>query len=396
MGLGLPLFSVLTVSQFRAVLAHEFAHYYGGDTSLGPWVYRTKMAIVRIFENVGSLGQLARIAILGVMYLVVSSVLSAYFKLFLRAINLVSRRQEYRADELACLVAGRQPLIDGLRAIHGAAMAWPFYWKNEVAPTLGDGTLPAITDGFARFLAAPHISDAVNKNLEKNLQEAKINPYDTHPPLRNRITATEKLSALSAQEDTRPATALLDRLQVLELQFVEDRIPDIKPGTLKYVSWDEVALRITIPAWQKAVDQHATVLKGVTAESIPGQIPNFPEIGSRIPDPAGMLLAPDQRTQRAGQLFAAALALALIENSWELNVQPGVFHLRRGTDELNPFLAVQELMAGKRSCDDWVRQCKTFGISHLALSAVERNAGAQPSDQLPQQAPFDSEAGGSR
>jgi len=36
MGLGLPLMSALTVSQFRAVLAHEFAHYYGGDTSLGP------------------------------------------------------------------------------------------------------------------------------------------------------------------------------------------------------------------------------------------------------------------------------------------------------------------------------------------------------------------------
>jgi len=39
MGLGLPLFSVLTVSQFRALLAHELAHDYGGDTSLGPWAY---------------------------------------------------------------------------------------------------------------------------------------------------------------------------------------------------------------------------------------------------------------------------------------------------------------------------------------------------------------------
>src|SRR5579862_9144942 len=46
MGLGLPLLSTMTVSQFRAVLAHEFAHYYGGDTSLGPWVYRTKTSIV--------------------------------------------------------------------------------------------------------------------------------------------------------------------------------------------------------------------------------------------------------------------------------------------------------------------------------------------------------------
>lgn len=51
MGLGLPLLSLLTVSQFRAVLAHEFAHYYGGDTSLGPWVYKTKTSIIRIFAK---------------------------------------------------------------------------------------------------------------------------------------------------------------------------------------------------------------------------------------------------------------------------------------------------------------------------------------------------------
>src|SRR5580704_3154912 len=118
MGLGLPLLSILTISQFRAVLAHEFAHYYGGDTSLGPWVYKTQTAIVRIFQNIGSVGQLARIAILGVMYLVVTTLMKWYFIVFLRASKLVSRQQEYRADELACLIAGRQPLVDGLRAIH--------------------------------------------------------------------------------------------------------------------------------------------------------------------------------------------------------------------------------------------------------------------------------------
>ena len=47
MAIGLPLFSVLTVSEFRAVLAHEFAHYYGGDTKLGPWVYKAQRAMGR-------------------------------------------------------------------------------------------------------------------------------------------------------------------------------------------------------------------------------------------------------------------------------------------------------------------------------------------------------------
>lgn len=36
MALGLPLLKILTVSEARAVIAHEFGHFYGGDTKLGP------------------------------------------------------------------------------------------------------------------------------------------------------------------------------------------------------------------------------------------------------------------------------------------------------------------------------------------------------------------------
>lgn len=95
MGLGFPLMSILTVSQFRAVLAHEFAHYYGGDTSLGPWVYKTKMAMIRTFQTMGSLGKLARNAILAIMHVVVSTILKWYFIVFLRAINLVSAGRSF-------------------------------------------------------------------------------------------------------------------------------------------------------------------------------------------------------------------------------------------------------------------------------------------------------------
>lgn len=124
MGLGLPLLSLLTISQFRAVLAHEFAHYYGGDTRLGPWVYKTKTSIVRIFENIGLVGELARVAVLGVMYIVVVTLLKWYFIAFLRVINMISRKQEYRADELACLIAGRQNLIEGLQSSPSTAQLW--------------------------------------------------------------------------------------------------------------------------------------------------------------------------------------------------------------------------------------------------------------------------------
>jgi Zn-dependent protease with chaperone function len=384
-GLGLPLLSTMTVSQFRAVLAHEFAHYYGGDTSLGPWVYRTKASIVRIFENIGSVGQLAGIAVLGLMYMIVITLLKWYFVSFLRISNFVSRRQEYRADELACLVAGRQNLIDGLQAIHHAASVWPTYWKQEVQPVLSMGSLVAIGDGFTRFMAMPQISEAVSKSLERRLREEKTRPYDTHPPLRDRIVAAQKLPDGFAPQDSQTASCLLGNLRDAEISFVEDRMDDIRPGSLKYVPWDDVAIRVTIPVWQQLVSEYSEPLSGVTAESLPDEVPKLREVRSRIRDPKGMLLSPDQRTARAAGLFAAALALAMIRSGWELQVEPGLFRMSCGDREFNPFLAVNQLIAKKLSREAWTVRCKDLGLSQLVLlpsSSAEQNPEPSPQTEI--------------
>lgn len=42
MALGLPLLQMLTVSQLHGVIAHEFGHFYNGDTRLAPWVYQMR------------------------------------------------------------------------------------------------------------------------------------------------------------------------------------------------------------------------------------------------------------------------------------------------------------------------------------------------------------------
>lgn len=379
MGLGLPLFSTMTVSQFRAVLAHEFAHYFGGDTSLGPWVYRTKASIVRIFENIGSVGQLARIAVLAAMYMTVTTLLKWYFISFLRVSNFISRKQEYRADELACIVAGRQNLIDGLQALHSTAAVWPTYWNQEVQPVLNMGSLVAIGDGLTRFMAMPEISEGLSKSLERRLREEKSEPYDTHPPLRDRIGAVQKLPDNSAPQDSRTASCLLENLREAELSFVENRSDDIRPGSLKYVSWDDVAIRVTIPGWQHFVSEYAEPLRGITAESLPDEVPKLRQIGSRIRDPKGMLLSPEQRTTRAAGLFAAALALAMIRSGWELQVGPGLFRMSRGDREFNPFLAVNQLIDKKLSREAWSVQCHDLGFSQLVL------VPSSPNEQGPEE-----------
>jgi heat shock protein HtpX len=54
MGLGLPLLQLLSISELKAVLAHEFGHYHGGDTALGPWIYKTRSAIVRTVQSLAA------------------------------------------------------------------------------------------------------------------------------------------------------------------------------------------------------------------------------------------------------------------------------------------------------------------------------------------------------
>lgn len=372
MGLGLPLLSVLSIAQFRAVLAHEFAHYYGGDTSLGPWVYKTKMAMIRTFQAVGSLSKLARFWVLVIMYMIVTTILKWYFLLFMRAINLVSRRQEYRADELACLVAGRESLIGGLRIIRGTAPAWQPYWNTEVSPVLNSGSMPGLGDGFARFVSAPGIAQKIEENVQKELREGKVGPYDTHPPLRERIAAAQSLPTVSAlqaspQDDTAPASTLLDRREDAELGFIHALNPDVPRGSLRCVSWDQVANLVTVPGWRSAAKEFGAAFRGLAVANMHDALPKLPTVGANMPDPKGRLLTPAQRTQRAGHVLAVGLALALLDNGWNLEVAPGMFHFQKGSEQLNPFITVQQMVEGKLVREAWATRSRELGIGELGL-----------------------------
>jgi Zn-dependent protease with chaperone function len=90
MGLGLPLLQGLTVSEFTAVIAHEFGHYAAGDVGLGPWIDKTRAAIARVMSSLGDTW--------------VSGIFNAYGKLFMRLTLAISRQQEFLADALAARI----------------------------------------------------------------------------------------------------------------------------------------------------------------------------------------------------------------------------------------------------------------------------------------------------
>ena len=185
MGLGLPLLANLTVSELSAVLAHEFAHFYSGDTRLGPRVFKTRSAMARALTNLtsgsGAVRFLTRFAVAALLYTVVVRGLAAYFKLFMRVTQMVSRRQEYRSDELACHIAGPAALEQGLRRVNMISATSQSFWASTINPVISAGFLPPLADGLRRYNNAPAIHAAAANLLVKALENPKTNAYDTHP-----------------------------------------------------------------------------------------------------------------------------------------------------------------------------------------------------------------------
>jgi heat shock protein HtpX len=178
---GLPLLRLLSERALRSVIAHELGHYAGGDTRLGPWIYRTRETIGRTLERLSKSmvsgtweHWLARLPFLW------------YGKAFLRITAAISRRQEFAADACAAHRAGRDVHVATLRTIHAYAPAFDAYWRTEVAPVLEMGFRPPLAAGFVEFASTPRVVEAAERELEGDMAKGKTSPYDSHPSLPER------------------------------------------------------------------------------------------------------------------------------------------------------------------------------------------------------------------
>jgi Zn-dependent protease with chaperone function len=372
MALGYPLLSVLTVSEFRAVIAHEFAHFYGGDTGFGPWTNKAREAIVfslqRLSSDSGFLHSLSRWAYIAILRLIVIGTLGLYWKLFLRLTLLVSRQWEYRADELASAVAGAKPLLEGLRKLTQAGFAWTPYWATEAAPSLESGFRPPLADGFTRFLAAPGIQVQLQPRITKELEQETPAAFATHPTFHQRSMRALAHSFPAAPPDNAPALSLFDDLPSLELAMLRAMFPDPRTDTLRPVTWEAVGMTVYVPNWRESVTQYRDLLGPCRAMDIPDALAKLPSIAAGLRDPKGMLLSRDQRADRAAALLWTALALALLDHGWQLHAQPGDFYLAQGGRKINPADLVRQIRQGSMSAEAYRQLVQLLGVAELPLA----------------------------
>ncbi len=362
MGLGLPLMRVISCSELRAVLAHEFGHYHGGDTRLGPWVYKTRGAIGRTLgalsggDGKGSLLQLPFLW---------------YGKMFLRITHAVSRRQEFVADELAAQAVGSKPLISGLRKIHSVAPAFQFYWSSECAPVLNSGFRPPIVDGFAQFVHSGPVAELIQKQLDEELQAGKSDPYDTHPPLKERIAAVEQLPAGKPGGADPEATTLLTNIPALETQLLATLASPEASAKLTPITWEETCGQVYLPQWKKLYNANRAALEGVSAESLPGLAGDLQALGQRCVDPSGEKVVSEEAERIAKAVVGAALLLLLASKGARLDTTPGkAVSVSIGSATLEPFSVLEALKSRSLNAESWRQRCQDLSILGEDLGKV--------------------------
>ena len=196
MGIGLPLLQSVSVAGIEAIIAHEFGHYSSGDVALGPWIYKTRAAVMRTIASL-------RASFVRAPFL-------WYARHFLKLTHAVSRRQEYIADQVAARVAGVDAMASALRRVSVAAPLYAAYLHEEVAPALNAGLIPPIAAGFNEFLAADRTGVTARHLLQASRSAAQTNVFDTHPSLGERLAALGVAASSDLPNIGMPAAALLE------------------------------------------------------------------------------------------------------------------------------------------------------------------------------------------
>ncbi len=134
--IGLALVNVLTLSELKAVLAHEFGHFAQRSMAIGSWVYIAHQIAAHIVAKRDALDKVLRFLsgvdirvawigwLLSLIVWSIRSLMDTLLHVVLLAQRALSRQMEFQADLVAVSLTGSDELVHALHKLHAADDAW--------------------------------------------------------------------------------------------------------------------------------------------------------------------------------------------------------------------------------------------------------------------------------
>lgn len=197
---SLPLLRMLSRNEADAVLAHEMAHFSGGDTAfsaaMGP-------KLVAYAHYMSALGQ-------NLLTVLASFVLNLFRAAFELALSNASRAREFAADRTAAGIVSGEAIARSLIKVSAYSA-----YRNTVEQSLfeqrekHEGPLDLagrVAHGLVAFAHSPDFQSVVT-------DAATPHPFDSHPPLQQRmqqVGAVYPASAFAGIVEQAPADTWID------------------------------------------------------------------------------------------------------------------------------------------------------------------------------------------
>lgn len=236
--LSMPLLTLLSVTDLRAILAHEFAHFTQEDTVWTARVYpvyvgiATAPGLMSAIGNEQSSDESSTAAFANIPLIFPRLMLTGYLKRFHEINMSLSRVREFRADAIATHLVGTRAF--GSAVVKVSALGILFertYLKtaNELA-TKGQ----YLRNGYQYFQASVLTNQELYAEVVSSLLTARKEEDASHPSLAERLTSIPRVD-LEDLPDCRCAADLLDKRAEMEdlLALLYAATLSARLGTLK-------------------------------------------------------------------------------------------------------------------------------------------------------------------
>lgn len=226
--IGLGLVNSVTVSEFKAIMAHEFGHFSQKSMKIGSYVYNVNKILYNMLYDNESYGQTLQ----------KFSSINNYFTFFAKitvwiiegiqwvlqkvynVVNInymkLSREMEFHADAVAASISGSRPLIDSLRRIELADAAFNntlSYYDTKISSNVSTQNVypqhRIVMGHIARLneLAIEHDLPVVDEASLSRFNKSKMvikDQWASHPSTNDRAA---RLNRLNISSDVSNASA---------------------------------------------------------------------------------------------------------------------------------------------------------------------------------------------
>jgi Zn-dependent protease with chaperone function len=237
--IGLGLVNVLTISEFKAVVAHEFGHFSQKSMKLGSFVYNVNKIIYNMLYHNSGYGRtlnawanihtfFALFASLTVRIVqVIQWVLQKMYALLNKNYMALSREMEFHADAVAAGVSGSNSLITALRKLELADSSYQavvhkyneLFREKIIASNLYHDQQTVLHQIASENKLEIRNNMAIVSEVFLNGQaQNRVNIKDqwaSHPSLRERTSQLSELGIVS-KENNDPAWLLFRNCEVVQ------------------------------------------------------------------------------------------------------------------------------------------------------------------------------------